>query len=204
MTRSSTRFSRGSLFLAAIGVLGFVALALAILIPRMIRPKNYGQLTACKSNLKNIGTGLEMYSTDYGGRYPTSLAQLTPNYLKTLPQCPTAGRDTYSASYVRSTVSDQPSVRYRTHGTDGPCANDGRRLLKEASNFRQRQRRWPSSIAEMKLDPKLRKCPYSGEALDYTETQQTYLVSCAGTNHQSYGLPADRPAYSSTVGLIER
>jgi hypothetical protein len=27
-----------------------------------------GQLTACKSNLKNIGTGMEMYSTDNGAQ----------------------------------------------------------------------------------------------------------------------------------------
>ena len=45
-------------------------------------------LTGCKSNLKNIGTALEMYSTDYSGHYPRNLAMLTPNYLKTIPECP--------------------------------------------------------------------------------------------------------------------
>jgi len=52
-------------------------------------------LTACKSNLKNIGTALEMYSTDFEGRYPTSSLLLTPRYLKTIPTCPTVGSVTY-------------------------------------------------------------------------------------------------------------
>ena len=62
-----------------------------------------GQLTACKSNLKNIGTSCEMYSTDYEGRYPKTTALLTPNYLKTSPECPAANADTYSSSYTSNT-----------------------------------------------------------------------------------------------------
>lgn len=56
-------------------------------------------LTACKSNLKNIATACEMYSTDYAGRYPHSLQQLTPAYLKALPSCPGAKTDTYSQAF---------------------------------------------------------------------------------------------------------
>lgn len=56
-------------------------------------------LTACKSNLKNIGTACEMYATDHKGRYPASLAQLSPAYLRSTPTCPAAARDTYSGSY---------------------------------------------------------------------------------------------------------
>lgn len=53
-------------------------------------------MTACKSNLKNLGTAMEMYSTDYSGKYPTSMSQLTPNYLKTIPECPAAGNVSYT------------------------------------------------------------------------------------------------------------
>lgn len=39
---------------------------------------------------------MEMYSTDNRGKYATGgKAFLTPNYLKTLPECPGAGTDTY-------------------------------------------------------------------------------------------------------------
>lgn len=61
---------------------------------------------ACSNNLKNIATALEMYSTDYQGRYPAKLSQLTPNYLKTIPTCPGADADSYSATYRRTVKPD--------------------------------------------------------------------------------------------------
>ncbi|MCE7868973.1 hypothetical protein DYH09_01210 [bacterium CPR1] len=63
------------------------------------RSRHQGQLTGCKSNLKNLAVALEMYSTDFQGHYPPTLSMLTPNYLKIIPNCPSAGADTYSASY---------------------------------------------------------------------------------------------------------
>ena len=80
----------------ALGGSGLVAAA--IVYPNFVRARQQGQLTACKSNLKNIATGLEMWSTDNAGRYPTSLEALVPNYLRAIPLCPSAGKDTYSAS----------------------------------------------------------------------------------------------------------
>ena len=48
---------------------------------------------ACRENLTNVGTALEMYSVDFGA-YPQSLEPLTPNYLRTVPICPSAdGKD---------------------------------------------------------------------------------------------------------------
>jgi hypothetical protein len=64
-----------------------------------VRARAQGQLTACKSNLKNIGTALEMYSTDNGGKYPEGLGALTPKYLKTIPECPAAMTMTYLAQW---------------------------------------------------------------------------------------------------------
>ena len=58
----------------------------------------------CGVNQHKLGTALEMYSTDNVGRYPTSLRQLVPNYLKSIPTCPAAGSDTYSSSF-RSTAN---------------------------------------------------------------------------------------------------
>lgn len=77
---------------------GVVLLLAAILVPNFIRARARGSLTACKSNLKNIGTALEMYSTDNHGLYPKSMSALTPNYLKTFPECPNAGM-TYRAEF---------------------------------------------------------------------------------------------------------
>ena len=80
-------------------VVGIMAIMALILGPNFIRHRCYGSLTICESNLKNIGTGMEMYSTDWNGKYPQNLHYLTPNYLKTVPECPSAGRVTYRATF---------------------------------------------------------------------------------------------------------
>lgn len=92
-----------------LGVGGVFAIAFLafFIIPNFLRARNSGQLTACKSNLMNIGNALEIYSTDNKGRYPTSLSCLTPEYLRTIPTCASAGKDTYSESYV---VREKPDV----------------------------------------------------------------------------------------------
>ena len=46
------------------------------------------RLTECKTNLKNLGSAMEMYSADWAGHYPTSLDKLTPKYLERIPTCP--------------------------------------------------------------------------------------------------------------------
>lgn len=69
-----------------------------------------GLVIGCKSNLKNIGTALEMYSTDNAGRFPKSLSPLTPNYLKLWPTCPAAGSDTYSDGFQSSSHPDAYTV----------------------------------------------------------------------------------------------
>ncbi|MHC9539062.1 MAG: serine/threonine protein kinase [Vulcanimicrobiota bacterium] len=75
-----------------------------ILVPNFLRARAQGCLSPCKSHLKNIGTAMEMYSSDNQGRYPRNLAAITPNYLKTLPTCPEAGRMSYR--YVSTTMPD--------------------------------------------------------------------------------------------------
>lgn len=79
--------------------LGFIV-GLGMTTPGFIRARSQGQLTACKSNVKNIATVLEMYAYDNDQAYPESLSLLTPNYMKVVPSCPAAGEDTYSRSYV--------------------------------------------------------------------------------------------------------
>ena len=77
-------------------VLGII-FALLIL-PNLKRPKYSGQLAACESNLKNLATGLEMYSTDFAGYYPQSLNYLTlhkpgeGSYMKAIPNCPSCNK----------------------------------------------------------------------------------------------------------------
>lgn len=71
-------------------------------------------LVACGYNLRNIGTALEMYSSDHHGQYPKSLRALVPVYLKKLPTCSAAKRDTYSSSYKRVGPDD---FKFHCHGS---------------------------------------------------------------------------------------
>ncbi len=105
MLSKMRRRSGGFTLIELMIVIAIIAILAAILVPNFIRARAQGQLTACKSNLKNIGTALEMYSTDWSGKYPDGdVGDLTPNYLKTIPTCPAAGSDTYSDAYESGDV----------------------------------------------------------------------------------------------------
>lgn len=82
----------------------------AVLVPSFVPARTQGKLTACKSNLKNIGTALEMYSTDHSGRFPTQLSELVPDYLRAIPTCPAAQSDTYAAGFQSASVPDAYTV----------------------------------------------------------------------------------------------
>lgn len=72
--------------------------AITFLIMPSLRPHGCGsQLTMCKSNLKNTAAALEMYRQDHGA-YPRKLGQLTPTYLKIIPDCPSTQRNCYLLS----------------------------------------------------------------------------------------------------------
>lgn len=72
-----------------------LGMAAAIVVPNFIKARAQGQWSACKSNLKNLATALEMYATDNKGHYPADLTSLTPGYLKMIPVCPGADRESY-------------------------------------------------------------------------------------------------------------
>ena len=83
-------------------VIAIIAILAAILVPNFLRARAQGQFTQCQSNCKNIGTALEMYSTDNAGHYPETDMEgdLTPEYLKIIPTCASAATDTYTATYT--------------------------------------------------------------------------------------------------------
>jgi len=90
-------------------VIAIIAILAAILVPNFLRARAQGQFTQCQSNCKNIGTALEMYSTDHSGHYPegsSALSLLTPDYLKIIPTCASAGTDTYTNAYSGATNPD--------------------------------------------------------------------------------------------------
>jgi len=79
------------------------------------RPLQAYGLTATKSNLKNIGTALEMYSTDNMGLYPRELSEVTPDYLKTLPRLDYMG-DSTNTEYYRDRYGYTGGYGYEVSG----------------------------------------------------------------------------------------
>ena len=69
---------------ATVAALGVLVGAILLGFPRVVSLSPRG----CQANLKNVRTAIEMYQTDWDGEVPSSLTLLTPNYLKTIPQCP--------------------------------------------------------------------------------------------------------------------
>lgn len=65
-----------------------LVIVLYFLFPHFLRATGSGDYTRCQSNLKQIGTALELYSEDNAGLYPPRMEMLTPGYLKTIPRCP--------------------------------------------------------------------------------------------------------------------
>lgn len=106
-------------------VLFFVVIVVAVMLTlNFVHCRCQGHTTACKSNLKNIGTALEMYSTDNAGRYPPSLSLLTPSYIRTIPTCTVAKEDTYSDLYESASHPDAYTVYcagdYHVEACGGP------------------------------------------------------------------------------------
>lgn len=78
-----------------------IAVGAVLLVPNFQHARAEGQLTACGSNLKNIGTASEMYFVDHDV-YPSQLTSLTPEYLKQLPLCPASGE---GYSWIQNTLT---------------------------------------------------------------------------------------------------
>lgn len=98
------RRSNGFTLVELLTVLVVIALLAAIITPRYLAARDNSTFTACSQNLKNVATALQTYANDNSQTYPSSLSQLTPQYLALLPSCPTAaGPDTYSPSYESAT-----------------------------------------------------------------------------------------------------
>lgn len=61
----------------------------------------------CQMNCEKIGTQMRLYANSHQGHFPPDMASLCPIYLKSIPTCPGAKKDTYSASYQVFTPSQE-------------------------------------------------------------------------------------------------
>lgn len=92
--------------------MGVVVLLAFLLVPNFLRARAPGHYTACKSNLKNLATGLEGFR-EKARRYPDRLDALVPGHLSAIPTCPTSGKDTYRGGYLISGDATQFTLMCR-------------------------------------------------------------------------------------------
>jgi prepilin-type N-terminal cleavage/methylation domain-containing protein len=107
---------RGYTLIEIAVVVAIIAILLALVLPNLTRSTAQGRLSACKTNLRNLVSGIELYAMDNGSLPPPSLGTLVPTYVAALPVCPATGLDSYSPGYV--------SVNYPTNYTI-MCAGTG-------------------------------------------------------------------------------
>ncbi|NDD27648.1 MAG: type II secretion system protein [Proteobacteria bacterium] len=92
---SPTRHRRGFTLVELLVVLCIVGLLASILLPSFARSRAMSLYTACKGNLKNIGTAFAVYASDNNGAYPNSASLVCPRYIAVFPTCPGLGGPNY-------------------------------------------------------------------------------------------------------------
>jgi hypothetical protein len=132
VSKNENTANEGSRKVVVAGGLLLLFILAAGMLVNMSRPmSNKGSaLTACTQNLKNIGTALELYSTENREMYPDHIGRIVPAFMKEIPTCPasvkfnglkiplpflgreccfgreTPGVDTYSSGYSVSRKRD--------------------------------------------------------------------------------------------------
>jgi prepilin-type N-terminal cleavage/methylation domain-containing protein len=96
-----SRKHQGFTLIEILTIVFILAILASIMIPNIRRSIWKARFTGCQSNLRNIATGIQVYSNDqHDHKYPESIQSLVPQYLGKIPNCPAAGMDTYSESYT--------------------------------------------------------------------------------------------------------
>ncbi|GMU55597.1 MAG: hypothetical protein AMXMBFR33_47430 [Candidatus Xenobia bacterium] len=190
---------RGITLIELLVALAIVAVLAAILYPNHMRAKSRSKLMHCRGRLFDLATSLKFYAADNDGFYPTSLRALTPNYLKTIPNCPGAERDTYSAGYASAELKLEDGVVHCSHGHGG---FEGR----DASKYKQCEKRLEELQAVARASSwgrasqQQQPCPLGGK---YSFIRSCFTLQCTGHNHMGSGTPSDFPKYSSHQGLLD-
>jgi len=80
-------------------VVAIIAVLASIIMPKFTGARNKAKLTACKANIRQIATAMELYAAANNGKYtPCATSSLTyytgcyylvPEYMKTAPLCST-------------------------------------------------------------------------------------------------------------------
>jgi len=103
-------------------VMAVIAILAGLLFPSLGRSREQGRRTSCMNNLKQIGLAIAMYRLDNNENFPSSLDDLSTNYIDNVkvfvcpsvggaaPASPAAGDYTYIAPASNNPASTEPLV----------------------------------------------------------------------------------------------
>lgn len=109
------RKNKGFTLVEIMIVVLIIGILMAIAVPNFIKARSNSQKSTCIANLKQIETAKEQWAMENGQgstATPTS-ANLSPNYLKSYPACPTAGTYTIGDMSTRPACSNAASAGHQ-------------------------------------------------------------------------------------------
>jgi len=89
-------------------VVMIIGILLAIAVPNFVRARETSRASSCAANLKQIDSAKEQYAMEnrLGTGAAVTAANISPNYLKAMPACPSGG------AYTIAAVGTAPSCSY--------------------------------------------------------------------------------------------
>jgi len=108
MSRFTIRKRKGGFTLIEIMIVVLIiSVLLAIAIPNFMRARETSRAKSCCSNLRQIETAKEQYAMDgkLSDGAATAMANLTPDYIKQEPECPSGGAYTTGAVGTNASCS---------------------------------------------------------------------------------------------------
>jgi prepilin-type N-terminal cleavage/methylation domain-containing protein len=102
-----------------VALVGFAILAM-VAVPKMANSRDQAKIAACKQNQVLITCACTFYYACYCSdsnseriaAFPNRLSDLTPDYLKEIPQCPDGGEYVYKAMEGTVTCTNPSHKRY--------------------------------------------------------------------------------------------
>lgn len=210
-----------------LGLIVLLALATGSAFPAIAQPSPVaaagGQLESeCRNNLSTLLRACQQYAQKHDGDYPDSLDQLTPEFVKSIPVCPAAGRDSYSAlscfdhhpervvlicsfrehslfpaDYLVLSSERAWETPYAQAADPTECRRNLVSLGQRLEQIKEKEGRYPDHA------PQLPRCS-CGASVSYGVTTggTSFTAACPGAAHLAHALAPFSPAVGP-AGLTE-